>query len=399
LNHPEGVWHLSHLAFGSTAMAEPVRALAALLCKNKISRIPRDFLPQFIADCAPEWFQQFPAVKSEFLKKSLSAVIATAAIHCDFARLEILKHLTADLALFYPVLLQLCEDYARAFPANESNLLISAVLCDSSGSKAQKAQILAHFSAGQIFALYSPTALIPFFELQAGSGVSVEEDLCVAQFLLQLAQPAALAAWLPFYFKYAAQLSHALLEVLNEFVEGDEPVFFSEFLAHQPALFSSFLACLLGRCVLSDESELCRALEDLTVPDHKDPSAKEQFMHQNSDSEDSDEEGQINDIGEETDSLDSLRNCSLAILQVLTLCCPAGALSRLLLPLLFERFESPELLVRESAFSAFSVCTELVRSREFCGHLPNVLDFVWAQSVGRIELIRSASLQCLGTID
>ena len=250
--------------------------------------------------------------------------------------------------------------------------------------------ILAQFRAEQIFSVHDPSTLIPFFELQPGA--SEADDLCVAEFLLHVSQDVlAFSAFLPYYLKYA-QLSHALLESLNEFIDTEMSLF-SEFLSQQSTLASAFLHYLLNRCLLTDEGELCRALEDLSVPD-KQASAAEQFMHQDSDDEE-DEEGQINEL-DETESLDSLRNCSLAILQVLTLCFPPQQLSALLLPPLFERLESPELLVRESAFSAFAVCTELTQTKEFCVQLPNLLDFALAQASHPHALIRASSIQCLG---
>ncbi len=386
----EGIWYLSQIACLEESVSEPARALAALLCKNRIAKISRKSLEMFLQECAPRWFQIFPLIASDFLRKAVGGIIVAAAVHADFARLEILKHLLADLSMFYPVLLQICEDCAGAFTGAESELLISTILQDSQLSKAKKAIILTQFTAEQVFSMHPPETLIPFF-----ANDSDEDE--VAQLLLKLCQyksqcePFTFSFWLPFYYRNAG-LSHALLEVLNEYIDT-ELLFFSAFISQQPGHFTLFLRCLLERCVLTDENELCRALEDLSVPDQK-PQASEQFMHDSAADSD-EEEGQINEL-DDTESLDSLRNCSLAIIQVLTLCCPTEALSSLILPILFERLESSNVFIQEAFFMVFAVCTELTQSKEFCGHLPNLLHYAFSQASHTNALIRSSSLQCLG---
>lgn len=400
---------MDRIAFHEVSVSELVRVLAALLLKNKIAKIKnfssndQIILQKFVQDCGAAWFSVFPAVETEFLRKSLGGVIAAAASHCEVARMEILKRLVLNdeeaFSLYFSVLLQICEDCAVALTSAETELIVSAALHSSKCPMKRRALLLSQFSADQIFALHSPSQLVPFFQLNPVSS-DEETDLCVSELLLQLAQhkdrcePVAFAYWLPYYFKYAS-LIHALLEALSEYVDV-EFCFFQEFLKLQPDLFVSLLSCLLDRCVLVDENELCSAMEDLSVPDRV--TEGDQFMHPD-DSDDSDaEEGQLFD-DDEPDSLDSIRNCSLAIVQVLTLCCPRTDLCTLMLPLLLDRIESSNWLIREASLMVTSICTELKGSRAFAGQLPNILQFALDNCESHPHpLVRSASITCLGMV-
>lgn len=401
----KALWYLNRVAFAESGLNELVRALAALLLKNKIAKCTEPILLEsFVRDCGAGWFAVFPAVKSssEVLQKSLGSVIATAGAKCEAARMEVLKQLVGDFAVFYSVLLHLCEDRAVGFTAAETELVISSVLNSAQLNKARKALILSQFTPVQIFSIYPPETLIPYFDKDASVTADSNEDLCIAELLLQLTQyndrcqVAAFTCWLKYYYQYP-ELSHSLLEALSNYVDVEFRFFEEGYLRQHPDHFSSFLSCLLDRCVFVDEAELCRALEDLNVPD-ADETGRYRFMRQEDSDSDDSEEGQL-DEADDPESLDSIRNCSLTLLQVLTLCCPRAELALLLLPLLFSRAESADWAVRESALMAFSMLTELRQTKTFSGHLPNLLQFALAnaQSNNVVHpLIRSASLCCLG---
>lgn len=389
---------MNHIAFEGE-YPELIKSLAALLLKNKIKTIAKNQvdLNALVQTCGPNWMN---ALQSEWinasLRRSLYGVVATVACVHQPSQRDIISMCLSNLKNFESILMQICEDVGPGLDRETVGVIVKGC-CSLGMNEYSVLRILSQFTYSQLIP-HMPLSVL----LQLCSLRSDDEELNFekGEFLLALLEQVSLedkisilSTFAPLFFKYNS-LCHPFLETLTEvFLENGDDVF-DECLS-DPALFEAFLKCILDRCAFdedADEDELCRALEDLSVPD-----IIERFKPaEMNDNDDEWEEGEIVDENE-PDFLDSIRNCSLATVQVLTHCCDQDRLASLLLRLSYARLQSKSPLVCESALMVLSVCTELMNSSCFSEQIESILKFcVSSLQSNQSPLVRSAALKCLG---
>lgn len=390
-------FYLNHIAFEGD-YPELIKSLAALLLKNKIKTIAKNEkdLDALVQTCGPSWMRalQNEALTSS-LRRSLYGVVATVACIHQPSQRDIISLCLSNLKSFESILIQICEDVGPGLDRETVGMIVKG--CSSEINEHSVLRILSQFTYSQLITHISLANLLHLCSL-----TTADEDLNVTkgEFLLALLEQvqfedkkAILSTFIPLFFKYTA-LCHPFLEALTEvFLENGDDAFDDCF--SNPALFEAFLQCVLERCVYdedADEDELCRALEDLSVPD-----SVERFKpSEMNDNDDEWEEGEIA-AENEPDFLDSIRNCLLATVQVLTHCCDQERLATVLLRLLNPRLQSKSPLICESALMVISVCTELMNSASFSEQIMPVLQFcVSSIQSNQSPLVRSAALKCLG---
>ena len=193
-----------------------------------------------------------------------------------------------------------------------------------------------------------------------------------------------------------------LLKQCGEFwlfqVQSDSAV--EQFQAAPEILFK-LIPLLVSRCVYDeedDEEELCAAMEDLSVPDdEEDLKPRHRKEKKPTDETDFDDEDEID---ESFDVVNSLRKCSAATLDGLSLAVDPKLFLQIFIPSFNTLVSSTEWKQREGALLALGAVAEgLWKHLTDAGHLNQIVPFLLANSrIHPHPLVRSMSLWTLSRI-
>lgn len=242
---------------------------------------------------------------------------------------------------------------------------------------------------------------------------SKEEDLQICacrllstlnEFFWTLLTAAQVNKIFSFIFSLSRSSSHEVIKECAEFwlsvVQGDAA--FEQFQQVPQSFLAEFIPLLIDRCAyddLEDEEELCKALEDLNVPDEVEEDLPRGIKRKTSD----ETSGEVVDDEEEDDDDDevvtSLRKCSAATLDGLSLCVSASTLLPIFLPAFNARVASTDWKQREAALLAFGAVSEALWPKMSSEHLEQVAEFLLANAKSHPHpLVRSMSLWSLSRI-
>lgn len=202
-------------------------------------------------------------------------------------------------------------------------------------------------------------------------------------------------------FKYVFTLTangtdRDLLKQCGEFwllqVQADSAI--EQFQA-TPEILSQLIPVLMDRCVYDDEEdedELCLAMEDLSVPDEE-----EDFKPRHRKSEGENEEEEENDFEETV--ISSLRKCSAATLDGLSLCTSPTHFLNIFLAAFNTRVASSDWKIREGALLALGAVAEGLWPHLKDDQLEQVVSFLLANAQNHPHpLVRSMSLWTLSRL-
>lgn len=166
-----------------------------------------------------------------------------------------------------------------------------------------------------------------------------------------------------------------------------------------PEMLIKLIPLLVSRCAYDDEEdeeELCAAMEDLSVPDEEDLQPRHRKDKKSVKEDDFEEDEGI----DSSEIVDSLRKCSAATLDGLSLAVDPKLFLKIFLPAFNSLVSSTDWKQREGALLAFGAVAEgLCQHLAVAGHLNQIVPFILANARTHPHpLVRSMSLWALSRV-
>lgn len=363
--------------------------MAGLLLKNKL-RASVDCLGQEDVEILVKDVLSGPMIKllasaqsSSFIQRTIGTILSTLVTDCN--GLNIWPSLINDLLQIdnttaaLSVIERICEDAAFELiehPETFKKLLETLFLLLQQGIKSSAAyvsilNIICHLIPTQSPLLTGNTPFLLEQVLKLDTSDEIKIMSCrLLSALLEFYWPLLDRNHLQPIFDFVLQLTieskgaddKDLLKQCLEFwlfqVQFDSANDILPVHLNEPHL-SHLIPLLMETCSYDDEEdedELCKAMEDLSVPDEEDDLKPRH--HRPKEGEQLDDFIEANDSTDDDSIVTSIRKCSAATLDGLSLCIPPNSFLKIFLPAFYQRVGSTDWKIREGSLLAFGAIAE-----------------------------------------